>query len=114
MMPNPSDLYNVAMPLALRDRSRGRLHSGIIATLADTAMGWAIITLGRSCVTVDMNTNCFIPAFGDHDLIAEAHVIHSGKRIVVAEATLLNDKGELVAKSRGTFSLKRCNIQECE
>ncbi len=86
---------------------RGRLHGGIIAVLADTTMGWAIMTLGSTCVTVDMYTNYFLPAFGEHDLFAEAQVIHSGKRIVVVEATLYNDKGEPVAKSRGTFSLKR-------
>lgn len=93
---------------------RGRLHGGISATLADTAMGWAIITLGHTCVTVDMYMNYFAPSFGEDELIAEANVIHSGKRTVVAEATLFNDKGELIAKCRGTFSLKKGNIQDFE
>lgn len=93
---------------------RGRLHGGITATLADTAMGWAIITMGRTCVTVDMYMNYFAPSFGENQLIAEANVIHSGKRTVVAEATVFNDKGELVAKSRGTFSLKKGDLQEFE
>ncbi len=93
---------------------RGRLHGGISAVIADTAMGWAIITLGSTCVTIDMYTNYLAPAFGEQDLFAEAQVIHSGKRTVVAEATLYNDKGELVAKSRGTFSLKRGKMQEFE
>jgi len=93
---------------------KGRLHGGIIATLADTAMGWAIITLGRTCVTVDMYMNYFAPCFEENDLIAEGTVIHSGKRTVVAEAALFNAKGEVVAKSRGTFSLKKGNIQEFE
>jgi acyl-CoA thioesterase len=91
---------------------RGRLHGGISATLADTAMGWAIITLGRTCVTADMYMNYIAPSFEEDDLMAEASVIHSGKRTVVAEATLYNDKGELVAKSRGTFTIKQQNIQE--
>lgn len=93
---------------------RGRLHGGISAALADTAMGWAIITTGRTCVTVDMYINYFTPALGEHELRAEAKVIHSGNRIVVAEATVLNDKGELVAKGRGTFSLKKGNMDEFE
>lgn len=93
---------------------QGRLHGGISATLADTAMGWAIITLGCTCVTVDMYMNYFTPVLGETELIAEASVIHSGKRTVVAEADLFNDKGELVAKGRGTFSLKKGNMQEFE
>ncbi|KUG05429.1 hypothetical protein ASZ90_017111 [hydrocarbon metagenome] len=93
---------------------RGRLHGGISAALADTAMGWAILTLGRNCVTVDMYTNYIAPAFGEHDLTAEAQVVHSGNRTVVAEATLCNGRGELVAKSRGTFSLKRGKMQAFE
>lgn len=90
---------------------RGRLHGGITTTLADTAMGWAILTLGRSCVTIDIYMSFFTPCFGEDELIAEANVIQSGKRTVVAEATIFNSKGELVAKSMGTFSLKKGNIQ---
>ena len=93
---------------------RGRLHGGISATLADTAMGWAIITLGRTCVTVDMYMNYFAPAFEDDELIAESTVIHAGKRTAVAEATLHNNKGDLIAKSRGTFSLKTDGLEEFE
>ncbi|MDD2621184.1 MAG: PaaI family thioesterase [Syntrophomonadaceae bacterium] len=93
---------------------RERLHGGIGATLADTAMGWAIITLGRTCVTVDMYINYIAPIFAQDVIIAEGNIVHSGKRTVVAEATLLNQKGELVAKSRGTFSLKKGNLQELE
>jgi acyl-CoA thioesterase len=93
---------------------RGRLHGGISAMLADDAMGWAVITLGQTCVTLDMYVNYIAPAFGDNELIAEANVIHAGKKTVVTEATLYTDKGELVAKSRGTFSLKTRNVQEFE
>jgi acyl-CoA thioesterase len=90
---------------------KGRLQGGILATIADTAMGWAIITLGRSCVTVDMYINYLTPAFEENEIIAEGNIVHSGKRTVMAESTLLNNKGELIAKSRGTFSLKKENLQ---
>lgn len=91
---------------------RGRVHGGIIATIADTAMGWAVLSLGRNCVTIDMYVNYFNPFFSENVLIAEGKVIHAGNRTVVTEATLVNEKGELIAKSRGTFSLKRGSIQE--
>lgn len=91
---------------------KGRVHGGIIATIADTAMGWAILTLGRNCVTVDMYINYFNPIFWENELIAEGEVIQAGNRTVVAEATLVNERGDLIAKSRGTFSLKRGSLQE--
>lgn len=81
----------------------GRLHGGIIATLADTVMGWAIISLGNPTVTVDMRLNYFAPVFEGTELTAEGYVIHAGKTTAVAEASLFNNKGKLVAKSMGTF-----------
>lgn len=91
---------------------RGRLHGGICAAFADTAMGWAIISLGRTCVTVDMYINYFAPVLEETELRAEGNIIHAGRRTVVAEATITTDRGELVAKSRGTFSLKKGNMEE--
>lgn len=82
-----------------------RVHGGLSATLLDTAMGWAIMSLGYSCVTVDMYINYYIPTFRDNDIIAEAQVTHLGKRTVVAEANLYNNEGQLLAQSRGTFSV---------
>lgn len=83
---------------------KNRLHGGIIATLADTVMGWSVVTLGHiGNVTLDMNLNYFAPVFEGTELTAEAVVIHSGRSTTVAEASLYNDQGKLVAKSRGTF-----------
>ena len=82
-----------------------RVHGGLSATLLDTAMGWAIMSLGYSCVTIDMYTNYYIPTFRDNEIRAEARVNHLGKRTVTAEASLYNNKGELLAQSRGTFAL---------
>ncbi len=82
----------------------GRLQGGIIATIADNAMGWAIGTLGRTSVTtIDIRVNYFAPVFEGTELTAEGYVIHAGKSTAVAEASLFNDKGKLVAKSMGTF-----------
>ena len=81
----------------------GRLHGGIIAALADTAMGWSVLSLGRISVTVDMTLNYFVPVFEPTELTAKGYVIHAGRNTVVAEAELFANNDKLVAKSRGTF-----------
>ena len=81
----------------------GRLHGGIIAALADSAMGWSVLSLGRISVTVDMTLNYFAPVFETTELTAKGYVIHAGKNTVVAEAELFANNEKLVAKSRGTF-----------
>ena len=82
----------------------GRLHGGIVATLADTVMGWAIVSMGIDSVTIDMSLNYFAPVYEGSDITAESYVIFAGKTTVVAEANIFN-QGKLVAKSRGTFFL---------
>ncbi len=83
---------------------KNRLHGGIIATLADSTMGWAVASLGREgSVTIDMTLNYFAPIFEGSELISEAYVIYAGKTIVVAEANLYNQDRKLLAKARGTF-----------
>jgi len=83
---------------------KNRLHGGIIATLADSTMGWAVASLGREgSVTIDMSLNYFAPIFEGSELISEAYVIHAGRTTVVAEANLYNQDRKLLAKSRGTF-----------
>ncbi|MDD4776159.1 MAG: hypothetical protein PHG75_06585, partial [Syntrophomonas sp.] len=44
---------------------RGRLHGGIISAVLDTAMGWALLSLGYSHITTDMYTNYLSTVFAD-------------------------------------------------
>lgn len=82
----------------------GRVHGGVLATLADTVMGVAAATInGQVYRTVDMNINYFAPAFEANELTAEGLVIHPGNTIAVVEGSLFNNEGKLIAKSRGTF-----------
>jgi|LSQX01.1.fsa_nt_gb acyl-CoA thioesterase len=83
---------------------RERLHGGLIASLLDTAMGQAVVSLRKvGTVTLDMGLNFIAPVFLGDELIAESNVIHIGKSIAVAEASAYDNNGKLVARSRGTF-----------
>ncbi len=81
----------------------GRVNGGIIAALADNVMGMAGMTLGQVARTVEMSLNYFAPIFEENELLAEACVINAGKTLIVSEASLFNNEGKLVAKSKGTF-----------
>ena len=87
--------------------SLGVIHGGYVAALADTAMGYAIITLGLKVLTLDLNLNYLAPALLGTELRAEASVLHAGKNTVVSEATLHDSDNKLVSKSRGTFFIAR-------
>lgn len=83
--------------------SRRTAHGGLIASLMDTVMGYAGISLNLQLVTVEMNLNYFNAAKIGEVITAEARVIHAGKITVVAEAEVYNTEKELVSKSRGTY-----------
>jgi uncharacterized protein (TIGR00369 family) len=83
--------------------SRRTAHGGLIASLMDTVMGYAGISLDLKLVTVEMNLNYFAAVKIGEVITAEAKVIHAGKTTVVAEAEVYNAQKELVSKSRGTY-----------
>lgn len=85
------------------ENARGLLHGGVVAALADTAMGYAIQSLGFRSVTIDININYCAPATAGTELHAEGCVLQVGKTIIVAEAVLSKGDEKLMAKSRGTF-----------
>lgn len=81
----------------------GNAHGGSIASLADTAMGFACATLGKRVVTLEMNMNFIHAAMSSSQLIAKAVVAHNGGRTMVVECDIVTSDDILVAKSRGTF-----------
>lgn len=80
-----------------------RLHGGMLATLADGAMLVAYSTLGGNCQTVDFSINYFAPVQEETEVVAEGYVINEGKTLIIMEASVFNQQGKLIARSRGTF-----------
>jgi acyl-CoA thioesterase len=84
------------------------VHGGAIASLADSAAAWAIVGLSGSevfPVTLEMKIN-FLAPVESGCLIAEAHVVHKGRRISLSDVEVKDDKGRLVAKSLVTYYLR--------
>jgi len=90
--------------------SFGVAHGGVVMTLLDFAMAAA----ARSCInhplgaiTIDMTISFLRPSVGK--IVVEGTVLKSGKTINYCEAVVLNDLGEITAKSSGTFVLGKQN-----
>ena len=88
----------------------GVQHGGITCAIADTAMGFAVQTLGVFCTTLDLHINYCAPLFLGAELTAVGKVVHAGKTSVVTDADLFDSNGKLVAKAGGTFFVTRPSV----
>ena len=92
--------------------SRGLLHGGLIAALADNAMGLSLGTYlsaqgrppDRGLVTTSLAVDFLGRAELDQWLEVETTFIHAGKRHGVAQAFVTAD-GEVIARANATFSI---------
>lgn len=90
------------------NNSWGAAHGGVLMTLLDVTMGCAARSLDEQSagvVTVDMHTS-FLRA-GTGRLVAEGRVLHAGRSLVFCEGEVRDAGGGLVARSSGTFRLRR-------
>ena len=81
----------------------GVAHGGVLASLADTAMGSACLSVGKKVVTIEMNFNCIKPAPAGRNIVAEASILHNGSKTIIAEAEIRGEDGTLLVKARGSF-----------
>ena len=84
----------------------GVVHGGILATLADTAMAFALATNfdGKmGFATADLTIHYFKRA--RTDVTARARVIKKGRRMNVGDIDLVDESGDVVAKCLAAFLL---------
>ena len=81
----------VDLRLRVRDdltQQHGFVHAGAVASIADSACGYAALTLmpeGAGVLTVEYKINLMAPAAGQ-ELIARGRVVRAGKTLTVCEA----------------------------
>jgi uncharacterized protein (TIGR00369 family) len=101
----------VAIRLPFREdltQQHGFLHAGTIAAIADSACGYAALTLMPSdaaVLSIEFKVNMLAPAKGE-SIVARAQVIRSGRTIVVCRAdvySLTAGEEKLVAAMQGTM-----------
>ena len=97
MRPEPKNCFGVG-------------HGGVIMTLLDFVMAAAARSAmdhPLGAITIDMTISFLRPSVGK--IAVEGTVLKSGKSINYCEAVVLNEAGEITAKSSGTFVLRKVN-----
>jgi uncharacterized protein (TIGR00369 family) len=106
---------HVSLRMKVRDdltQQHGFLHAGAFAALADSACGYAALTLmpaDAAVLSVEFKVNMLSPAKGDA-IIARAEVIRPGKTIMVCRADVFAITGKdekLIAAMQGTMMVVR-------
>ena len=87
----------------------GIVHGGMLATLMDSACGVALASRlqdGEAIVTLDLRINYLHPVWNG-PLTAEGEVVHKGRKTGVAEASIRDETGRLVARGMATHFVRR-------
>jgi len=90
-------------------QQHGYLHAGVVATIADSACGYAAYSLmpaGSEVLSVEFKVNLLRPAQGE-EFVARAEVIKAGRTLSVVRADVFGidgkEKRELIATMQGTM-----------
>jgi uncharacterized protein (TIGR00369 family) len=81
----------------------GRMHGGLVATLLDEAMGWAVYGAAQWGATARLNVRFRAPVRLDVPLRVEAWVVRLRTRLVELRGELRDGDGTLLAEADGTF-----------
>jgi uncharacterized protein (TIGR00369 family) len=100
----------VTIACAMRDEHKniaGVMHGGVIATMADAAVGIALahhFKGRRPSTTTELKVNYLRPV-AEGKLVARSHLLRIGKNLCVARVDLFDGKRKLVAVAIVTYML---------
>ena len=106
LSPGRIELTAPILPIAHQQHGVG--HAGLTFALADTAGGYAALSLmpeGREVMTVEAKINLLAPARGEK-LIARGEVVRAGRRLTVVRAEVFaveNGAETCIAALQGTM-----------
>jgi uncharacterized protein (TIGR00369 family) len=99
------------MPQEREINPMGAIHGGVLATILDTAMGYAVHSLlaeGDTFATSELRTSYRRPVtVAAGPLRVEAGVLHAGRDTALAEGRVVDAEGKLFAHATATWSLTR-------
>ncbi|HEY4545662.1 MAG TPA: PaaI family thioesterase [Pedomonas sp.] len=83
-------------PHAAVSQQHGFVHAGAVSAIADTAAGYAALTLmppGRGVLTTEFKINLVAPAVGER-IIARGQVVKAGRTLTLARTEVYAQQGE--------------------
>ncbi|MCJ7664892.1 MAG: PaaI family thioesterase [Desulfobacterales bacterium] len=92
----------------------GQPHGGVIYTLVDTTMAWAILSgleNGYNCATIHLDIQYTAPAKGRRFSCASKSVFQTG-RIHFMQAEVRDSEERLVAMAQGTFRVIKAEMRK--
>jgi len=83
-------------------------HGGVVATMLDEAMGWAMLHLaGRHGVTRSLNVTYRRPVPLGRELVVRARVTDLAEREAQIESTVEDSRGRMLAHGAGSWVVVR-------
>ena len=83
-------------------------HGGAISALMDGLLGVTALTVSakNQCVvsTIEFKLNYLKPVLLGDQLIGTSKILSQGKRLIVVEGEIHNQRNELISKGQGTFN----------
>ena len=83
----------------------GVVGGGILATLADEAMGHVVaanLNNEQTAATIEMNIT-YLKSVTSGEIRAVASLVKKGRSIISLQSDIVNESGELIAKASGSF-----------
>jgi uncharacterized protein (TIGR00369 family) len=87
------------------ERFGGIMHGGALASLADTASAFAVLSTlepAEQTVTVDLTLHYLRPV-GGGELTARARVVRAGRRLATVSVEISDESGALVVTALTTY-----------
>jgi uncharacterized protein (TIGR00369 family) len=87
----------------------GVVQGGFLTAMADSAMGSAVITSARAAgrkgysSSIEIKTSYLAPARVGSMLECTARVVQGGRRVLFAEAEIVDDQGTCITRSSGSY-----------
>ena len=80
----------------------GLIFGGITMAVADQAFAYALNSVASPSIASQFNIHFIAAPKIDDEPTAECRVVKSGRRVGIAEITVTNQDGKLIAKATGT------------
>jgi acyl-coenzyme A thioesterase PaaI-like protein len=92
-------------PIDFHQGYPGRMHGGIVSTMIDEAMGWAVYHSKKWGTTARLAIRYRRPVQLDSRLRVEAWITNERHRLIELRAEVRDESGALLADSEGTYML---------